>query len=64
MKVSATLVGRDGRVIWSDEKMALSDSYPGSYGSTRFNWEALNKNKVGMLALAYQFQEKMLYIRH
>jgi len=63
IKVSATLVGRDGRVIWSDGNIALSDRYPAQSGSSSFNWEALNQNMVGMLTFAYQFERRMLYIR-
>jgi hypothetical protein len=63
IKVSATLVGWDGRVIWSDGDVALSDHYPAESGSSSFNWKPLNENRVGMLVFAYQFQQRMLYIR-
>jgi hypothetical protein len=59
---SATLATADGRMLWSDSGITLSDSYPAENGSQAFDWSRMSLPGRGMMVLAYQLQEKMLYI--
>jgi hypothetical protein len=60
--VSATLVAGNGHMLWSDSGITLTDSYPAENGSQAFDWGRMNLTGRGMMVLAYQFQEKMLYV--
>jgi len=64
-KASATLTGRDGRLIWSDGNLNLSANFCRNRATTRgtnFNWDAPIVKTEPLEVLTWDIERKMLFL--